>query len=78
MLEFSESLAHRDRNRGFGAASSGWAHGPSRQKVTESIVIDAPPRRLGNDRGFSRYELASRHRQDDGRGGNEQDTARVS
>jgi len=25
---------------------AGWAHGPSRQKVTESIVIDAPPAKV--------------------------------
>jgi hypothetical protein len=37
-----------------------WAHGPSRQKITELIEINAPPAKVWR-------ELAPRRHQDDGR-----------
>jgi len=54
------------------------AHGPSRQKVTESIVIDAPPAKgLGSDRGIfhDMSWLPAGIVKTTGAGGNEPDTA---
>jgi hypothetical protein len=43
---FQKSLLIVTAIAGFALPQNGWAHGPSRQKVTETIGIDAPPAKV--------------------------------
>jgi hypothetical protein len=55
---------------------AGWAHGPSRQKVTESIVIDAPPAKVwATIADFHDMSWLPGIVKTTGAGGNEPDTA---
>lgn len=53
-----------------------WAHGPSRQKITEAIVIDAPPAKVWDTiKDFHDMSWMPGVTKTTGSGGNEPDTA---
>ncbi|HUI21787.1 MAG TPA: SRPBCC family protein [Methylocella sp.] len=55
---------------------AGWAHGPSRQKVTESVTIDAPPAKVWDAiKDFHDMSWLPGVVKTTGEGGNEPDTA---
>ncbi len=56
---------------------AGWAHGPSRQKITETIVIDAPPAKVWDTiKDFHDLTWFSGVAKTTGEGGNEPDAAK--
>ena len=58
-------------------AQHGWAHGPSRQKVTETITIDAPPAKVwAAIANFQDMSWLPGVAKTTGTGGNEPDTAK--
>jgi hypothetical protein len=55
----------------------GWAHGPSRQKITETIQIDAPPAKMwGTIADFHDMSWLPGVAKTSGEGGNEPDAAK--
>jgi hypothetical protein len=74
---FQKSLLIVTAIAGLALPQNGWAHGPSRQKVTETIGIDAPPAKVwAAIADFHDMSWLPGVAKTTGAGGNEPDTAK--